>query len=307
MRDALLRDLAELPDVEVFITCDIRLSPPQYAAHTISVNTQDDVWQVWETCVASADAVWPIAPETNGELLKLTQLIEHHHKTILGSTAEAVKLAGSKYGTYLALLAAGVSVVPTYQFENWPQSGSGSWVAKPDDGVGCEDSTYRDDADMLIEWLANGRQSSHVIQPLLAGTPASISMLCQNGEAWLLSCNRQKIQMQDGRFRYQGSVLNAMADRWEDFARVAKDIAAAIPGLAGYIGIDLIVQENQLVVLEVNPRLTTSYAGLSQSMNSNPAGLVLDLLYHHASTKTKFTMLQHISHNVVEVSFNDQA
>ncbi|MEZ5950145.1 MAG: ATP-grasp domain-containing protein [Planctomycetaceae bacterium] len=41
-------------------------------------------------------------------------------------------------------------------------------------------------------------------------------------------------------------------------------ILAAIPGLKGYIGIDLLVDplgQAPPVVLEVNPRLTTSYLG----------------------------------------------
>lgn len=307
MRDALLHDLVGLQDVEVTTTCDARLSPPQHAAHAISISAQDDPWQVWETCIANADAVWPIAPETGGELLKLTQRIEHHHKILLGSAAEAVKLAGSKYATYLTLHAAGVNMVPTYRIGNWPQSGSGSWVAKPDDGVGCEDSAYFGDAHALMEWLSHGRHSSHIIQPLVAGTPASISMLCQDGKAWLLSCNEQKVRMLDGRFRYEGSVLNAMSHKWKDFTRVANDVAAAIPGLAGYVGIDILVQEHQIAVLEVNPRLTTSYAGLARAMNSNPAGLVLDLLFRRMSAKDKFIMPQDISRHVVEVSFNVQA
>jgi predicted ATP-grasp superfamily ATP-dependent carboligase len=53
-----------------------------------------------------------------------------------------------------------------------------------------------------------------------------------------------------------------------------------MPGLAGYVGVDLIVGENAITVLEVNPRLTTSYAGLRRAIGANPARLVLDLLYN---------------------------
>ncbi len=53
---------------------------------------------------------------------------------------------------------------------------------------------------------------------------------------------------------YTGSVSNGMAEYWEDFEVIARKIAAAIPGLAGYVGVDLIVEGEQIYVLEINPR-----------------------------------------------------
>jgi len=41
------------------------------------------------------------------------------------------------------------------------------------------------------------------------------------------------------------------------------------------VGIDLVRTEQGLVMLEINPRLTTSYAGLRRALGVNPAGLVL--------------------------------
>ena len=53
---------------------------------------------------------------------------------------------------------------------------------------------------------------------------------------------------------------------------------AAIPELWGIIGVDIIDSKNGLQVLEVNPRITTSYVGLKESTGLNPAALVLDLV-----------------------------
>jgi len=62
------------------------------------------------------------------------------------------------------------------------------------------------------------------------------------------------------------------------YQQIASAVAAAIPGLWGYVGVDLIEGPDGPVVLEINPRLTTSYAGLRDAVGVNPAGLVLDLL-----------------------------
>jgi len=228
--------------------------------------------------------VWLIAPETGGILLRLTELVDNSNKTLLGSTAHAVTIASSKILTYQVLVQAGINILVTYSYAEWlkakPQA-SNSWVAKMDDGAGCEDSAYFDSTSALNEWMQT-RQASHVIQAYQPGIPASISMLCRKGKAWLLSCNQQKIDIVEGIFSYSGSVINGMAQYSKAFERIAQQLAQALPGLAGYIGIDVIIDADDVIhVLEINPRLTTSYAGLHEAIDCNPAKLVLDLLLYN--------------------------
>ncbi|HLD10037.1 MAG TPA: ATP-grasp domain-containing protein, partial [Methylophilaceae bacterium] len=263
----------------------------------IPLNHNDDVWQVCSCCMANADAVWPIAPETGGALLRLTELVSKHHKALLGCPLEAVNLAASKYATYQALRVAEICTVPTYVLADWPQNSANAWVAKPDDGAGCEDSGYFESAQKLLNWMQQGREATHIIQPYQQGIPASISMLCKQGQSWLLSCNTQKITLESGKFTYSGSVLNGMAEHSPAFEAIAKSVAKAIPGLSGYVGVDVIVDDSQIYVLEINPRLTTSYVGLHEAMGCNPAKLVVDLLYNN-----KLQFPQEILRNVVEIT-----
>jgi len=306
MRDALLRDLFELKntvewhDVEVITTHDARLPLPQHANQVIPINHNDDVWQVWNRCIANADAVWPIAPETGGMLSRLTELVIRHHKALFGCPLEAVNLAASKHATYQALRVAQICTMPTYILADWPQNSANAWVAKPDGGVGCEDSGYFESSAALLDWMRQGRETTHIIQPYQQGIPASISMLCKQGQAWLLSCNRQKITLESGKFVYMGSVLNGMAEHSPAFEAIAKSVAKAIPGLSGYVGVDVIVDDSQIYVLEINPRLTTSYVGLHEAIGCNPARLVMDLLYNK-----DFRFPQEISSNIVEITLND--
>jgi predicted ATP-grasp superfamily ATP-dependent carboligase len=71
--------------------------------------------------------------------------------------------------------------------------------------------------------------------------------------------------------------VNAASDDGT-LASLADRIAAAIPGLWGYVGVDLVLTRDGPVVLEINPRLTTSYCGMGQALGINTAGLVLSLL-----------------------------
>jgi predicted ATP-grasp superfamily ATP-dependent carboligase len=156
---------------------------------------------------------------------------------------------------------------------------------------------YFDDIQLLQAWL-KGREHTHIIQPFQIGDAASFSMLCKNGKAYLLSCNRQHIQIKGQEFSYHGGVVNGLDVHREAFNTLAQKIAQALPGLAGYVGVDLIVHKGEYFVLEINPRLTTSYVALRQACGGNPAQMLLDLFYNEA-----FTMPA-ITHHKVEVSLN---
>ncbi len=56
-------------------------------------------------------------------------------------------------------------------------------------------------------------------------------------------------------------------------------IVEAIPGLWGYIGVDMIVTDTGPLVLEINPRLTTAYAGLRESLQHNPVECLLEIVH----------------------------
>jgi predicted ATP-grasp superfamily ATP-dependent carboligase len=57
---------------------------------------------------------------------------------------------------------------------------------------------------------------------------------------------------------------------------VAEKIVKSFRDLRGYIGVDLVLTEEEAVVIEVNPRLTTSYVGLRRVANFNPAQAIVD-------------------------------
>jgi predicted ATP-grasp superfamily ATP-dependent carboligase len=154
-----------------------------------------------------------------------------------------------------------------------------AWVAKPDDGVGCEGARVFDQAGRARTWVeAQGVADRYVLQPLLVGGPLSLSVLARNGVGRLLSVNQQRVEMHADTFVYRGSEVNVAQDADAAYQGLAQQVAAAIPGLWGYFGVDLVQTQSGPVVLEVNPRLTTSYAGLRDALGVNPAAMVLALL-----------------------------
>lgn len=277
---ALARDLAAIKGIGVAVSRDPRL-------HSLSPSiimeapaaSSDDIWRFWRHCIDRADAVWPIAPETDGILERLSTLVLESGCILLGSRPDAIRVAASKGATAWYLQDRGVPMVPTWSANQRPLPSTTGWVVKPEDGAGCDDTRLFRNRCGLERWLDAGkRNGGYVVQPYVPGIPASLSLLCREGDACVLACNRQLIELEDDVFRYRGSIVNEIWDRDGALCAVARAVAAALPGLWGYVGVDLVLTDKGPVVMEVNPRLTTSYAGLPAALGTNPAQLVLDLL-----------------------------
>ena len=93
----------------------------------------------------------------------------------------------------------------------------------------------------------------------------------------MLACNRQNVGVIGNAFKFRGVTVGAVSDADQRYAELANAVARALPGLWGYCGVDFIEPGSAPMVLEVNPRLTTSYAGLRDATGLNVAQLVLDL------------------------------
>ncbi|MGH8563340.1 MAG: ATP-grasp domain-containing protein [Gammaproteobacteria bacterium] len=281
MLAALLGELGAIPDIEVTTTRDHRLSRLSGPLRCVTIGPSDNPFVVWGRCIEDADAVWPIAPETGGVLERLCHLVWERGRQLIGSSPEAIAVTASKHRCAELLGQAGLPVVPTRALrEGFPESDSG-WVVKPDDGAGCTETFYFDDARALRAFAAGASNHAYVVQPYLAGAPASLSVLCRDGRAVLLSCNEQRIGRQADRLSFEGVVINALRRERPALEPLALAIAGAIPGLGGYVGVDLIQTPSGPIVVEVNPRLTTAYVGLAEALDINVAAAILGIFDDH--------------------------
>lgn len=201
--------------------------------------------------------VWVVAPETAGLLGRLQAAVPRGVGWI-GCSADAIGIASSKRRTAECLAAAGVPV---------PRPGldaAGRWVLKPDDGAGSVDTHCLAAAPAR---LPPGQR----LEPWVDGEPMSLSLLGQPGGIELLSVNRQQVTVApDGVVHCavpRPNVLGPADTRWPVLRRLATAVAAAIPGLRGFVGIDLVWHPVAgPVVIEVNPRVTTALVGLSAAL-----------------------------------------
>ncbi|QSA96737.1 ATP-grasp domain-containing protein [Methylococcus sp. EFPC2] len=284
MRRALLDDLLQAGGVsEVLVLNDARIPavPADTRVQWLPVSDAAGFSARWREGLGACDALWLVAPESGGILADLSAEAEAAGIRLLSNPSQAVNLAGSKSATLERLRAHGLPVVESWHWADYRVQvqrdgllANSPLVIKPDDGVGCEHTRiffHPDEPEVPDD-------TAFIVQPLLEGEPLSLSILFAAGEASLLTVNRQMIDQRDKGFVLTGCLVNALSDTDGRWQKLAEDVARAMPELWGYAGIDLILTAQGPRILEINPRLTTSYAGIRRAIGHNPAEFVLELM-----------------------------
>lgn len=280
MRAALVADLAALGRHEVVTTADSRFPLPPSPG--VEVVTLARGASTLDTLMASADAVWLIAPETARRLERLASRVERHGKTLLGPSVSAIRVASDK--TMLPrrlarhgirhpatrVLRPGVDPLAAAREIGFPV------IIKPGRGAGCQGVRLARSARELRDALAYPPEhgSPVLLQRFVKGAAASVSLVADGRRAVPLTLNAQHVRAVR-RVSYSGGhtpLEHALAGQAIQAARRACE---ALPGLRGYIGVDLVLTGRHAVVIEVNPRLTTAYLGVRAAVEENVADLAL--------------------------------
>lgn len=211
----------------------------------VSVQTRSRLGAAAATC----DAALIIAPEFDDILASIAYLFDHVPCRLLGPDGDAVRLAADKYALAEHLRRAGIPTPPVTLLSDA--------VVKPRHGAGCQDTFVH--------------RGEFVAQPYVAGEAVSVAFI--DGVP-LRACSQRVVEF-GGRLTYQGGAVPIAPDLEERAVALASRAAAAVPGMHGYYGVDLVLGPAGDFVIEINPRLTTSYLGLrSLCLNNLMAVLI---------------------------------
>lgn len=256
MRDALAADFAALHGVRLSVA-DCAAAPWRGRGQTLRAAPGEPPLAALARWAATHDAACVVAPECDGVLLAAQAAVAPHTRW-LGCAPEAIALASSKSRTLAALHAAGL---PT-PLRADVAAAARHWVRKPDDGAGCV-ATQR----------LSSRPPPHpgfTVEPWVEGQAMSLGLWVTQGRVELLAVNRQHVAVDEhGLVCYQGLAPSAAHDALPPLAQAVSD---ALPGLAGYVGVDYVDSPAfGPVVIEINPRVTCGYVGLSARLGHNLA------------------------------------
>ncbi|HSI58530.1 MAG TPA: ATP-grasp domain-containing protein [Ideonella sp.] len=276
MRDALVADLLATAGCSVTAATGERAPLPAALARAAAVQARpgEPLFDFVAAQAAAHDAAWVVAPETDG-------LLAHFHDLIgsarwLGCDHAAIVIAASKRATLERLAEAGLATPLAFEHSLLTTR----WVVKPDDGAGGVATRLHTSASAALQDAAARGDATATVEPWVEGEPLSISLLCHDGTAELLSVNRQRILIGDqGHLFFDGVEVNTIplaSERGVALSALGRRVARALPGLRGFVGVDLVWHaERGPVAIEVNPRVTCAYAGLSASLGRNLAAELL--------------------------------
>lgn len=279
---------------EVTTIIDSRIAafnPPLEADRIIAVSS---IIRLEETLLEElrlSDAAYIIAPESSGILERLVRKAESTGKLTLNCKAEAIKVASDKTSVYKKLKGVGLMLPETITFrvdedirrvKREVKRLGFPLVFKPSSGVGCEGLSVVRHEGQVKKAVDKIRKESEcktfIVQRMILGTPTSVSLLSTGEGIMPLALNRQLVILRtpSSKSIYRGGITqfnHPLRDRAFKDACVA---LKSISGLVGYVGVDMVLTSNGPTIMEINPRLTTSYIGLTRIVNFNLAQALID-------------------------------
>lgn len=277
MLGAVLDDLARLPGIEVatLLTMECREQFAGWVARHPDIRILAAEQMSFCDAVRSAEATLLIAPELDHVLEARCRCIEAEGRCLLGCTAAAVRLTADKLTLARHWGERGVPTPETRLATLDEPPFPFPVVCKPRFGAG---STATVLVRHTASYASGATGEDRIVQPFIPGLPVSVAFLVGSGAMVPLLPAAQHLS-DDGRFHYRGGTLPLSSDLAARAARLGRQALATVPGLRGYVGVDLILgpdtagRDDQAI--EINPRLTTSYVGLRDLATTNLAESML--------------------------------
>ena len=223
------------------------------------------------------DATLLIAPETDGILATYTGWCERGKSRLISPGRKFVDLASDKLSTCSRMRTSGIPAPTSVHLSAGfplPKNRSYPAVVKPLHGAGSMDTELVSSPDGRLA-PSEGR---FVFEQYIPGKPVSVSLLCGPNGVTPLPPTLQCIST-DGSLRYLGGEYPLPPELSARATRLAVAAIKAMPPATGYVGVDLVLGDSLNgsgdAVIEINPRLTTSYAGVRAIVKENLAEAML--------------------------------
>ena len=256
-----------------------------------------------ENNASDFDNVIFIAAENNNNLFNITKILEENNVNIYTSNSEACFIASDKYETYEAL----PITVPQPKSFRMKIDPKGYWkravvnlherwqaedpltplklIIKPLTGVDCEDIVIIEDIDELTYDLEKIFKpgSRILVQEYIEGTDISVSLISDGKKAIPISLNEQYVERKNDKSTYLGGKIPFESKYKDEAFEIAVNAVEAIDGLKGFVGVDLLINNDEkdiysVYLLEINSRFTTPYVGLKQISNVNIGDSIIKLI-----------------------------
>ena len=220
-----------------------------------------------------------IAPEEDNILYEIINKLEKQGIKAINCNSEFIKISSNKLKINNFLKKSSPAkkhmIKTDLNYKKFPKNKK--IVAKIIDGIGSENLFIFNDR-YELEKNKKFITTNHIFQEFMDGKIVSINIISNGKKNFIISINEQIYKRKSNYEIVLKSInigkFNYMDDLFRSFSSIILD---NFKGSYGFIGIDAILtDENKIFFLEINPRFTTSYIGLSKSLNFNPLQVLFD-------------------------------
>ncbi len=285
MLRALAADFSRVSSISLDVLVDVRHRGLELSGCTVhAVDSASAERDLLARLAAAADWTVVVAPEFDDHLHSRCVAVERAGGRLLSPSSRLVALAADKQAMAEHLLARGVPValgIALAAGESLPVDFDYPAVLKPRYGAGSQGIRWIDRPGSLDRAV----DCASRLERYVPGTAISVAALCgpPNGEftgiAPLVPC-RQFVD-RNGGFAYSGGLLPIEPELAQRATRLATRAIATLAEPLGYLGVDLVLGEYPTgaddAVIEINPRLTTSYVGLRALARGSLAEAMMEL------------------------------
>ncbi len=266
-------------------------NPPLEADKIIPISSPNDLEKALKKGFKLAGAVYFVAPESDQTLQRLVEYTENSGGISLNCRVDAIETAANKMATYETLKKAGLAFPETLmmsvnesiqQIRRTIRNCEFPLVFKPLKSIGCQGLSVANNENQVKAAVDKiKRESSNgffLVQKLLFGVAASVSLISTGREAMPITLNQQLLTLEspDSGSSYCGGVVPLHHSLERKAIEAGRKAVESAKGLVGYVGVDMVLTRNDPIIVEINPRLTTSYVGLTKVVGFNPAQAIID-------------------------------
>ena len=296
------------------------------------IRNLDNFLKKFKTEVKESEYTFIIAPESSNILYKLTKIVKKSNRILLSTNLEGIRVGMSKFNTYYFFKGNKTTTPKTYLIPMRKKQLNIDFilqkfnilkkpiVIKPEDGVGAESIYYFETQYQIKHFFQDFKHKveygrKYIIQEFVEGKDLSASLIglpyimdSQYKNPLLLSINAQNVDIKNSNYdsEYYGGHTPV-----EDYQKTKNNLSLLLEKInfsefSGYFGIDFIrTTDSKIYFIEINPRLTTSYIGLRNVINLNPAKLILDSKLN----RLKYCEVKSIYHSLfsrIEMDYNEK-
>ena len=206
-----------------------------------------------------------IAPECDNLLYDLTKIVEKNKVKNLGCSSESIRICGNKYLTYLKIKDY-VNIPTTMEPKKYvikDINGCGGFHKIVDNNSIIQEYIEGEHYSLSLIVQNNGNNINNNFNKNNHINKITININNRTTTYYTLSLNRQIIKNY-----YMGGITNIDHPLKEKIIYEVIKGLSQIEGLNGYVGVDIIISKNNdIYLLEINPRITTSIIGINTEPN----------------------------------------